>query len=586
MIGRHTRTTAARLLGDTRASVYAMMAFAVIPVTGLMGGAIDFGRAYLVNSKLQSAVDAAVIAGVRTQQVDAATGPNSETWRKVDQYLGANFPASYMGYSTENTNINVVRQDTAIKVNLDVTGHIPTTFLRVLGIDTLDVGAKATAEAGERLNAIEAMLVLDNTGSMATNGGMVAMKSAATDFVNIVYSNQETVDDVAIGMLPYNIVVNVGRLLRDAKSGSIEDYRDAPVGPGAGNRWTQFYDVSPSKAQSWKGCVFADPTKTTLNSDANVLDPDVFDIGKTLPGEKTPGGSATMPPVRPYIYPAVQVNSFEPVSNFYRLDKNDNREERMINAAEHLRHAYYDRFGEGICKNGQSGRECEIDTAKISNFTSYPDAVLYGHKDGQSLVGPSPNYECPSEALPVKYNRTRTSLIDYINNENYALPNIGTIHTPAMTWAYRLLARSDVFRRDTPTTRPVKRVMIFLTDGNFDSKDEGRAGTSGTKYDTAYTAYGTYEDKLVTTSTAKANFIAAMIPRFAKTCQAAKRDGIEIYTITFAISNSGDGPKTKTMFKNCATNSTTHYFETTNSNTLRAAFRQIASDLVDLHLSR
>ena len=566
-------------VGDTAGSVYLMMAAALIPITGLMGGAVDFGRAYLVNSKLQAAVDAAAVVGVREQQLNSATGPGSSTWVKIEQYRTANFPNSYMGSVLNSPQIAVSRQFTSIKVDVDVAGHIPTTFLRVLGMQSLSVGAKATAQAGERSNAIEAMLVLDNTGSMASNGGMVAMKAAAKDFVNIVYNNQNTIDDVAIGMLPYNITVNVGRLLRASRSNAVEDYNS--------NVWRKFYDADPIQGESWKGCVMADPTKVSLNSDVNVLDADVFDIGKTLPGERTANGSVTMPPVRPFIYPAIQVQSFDTVNNLYKfLSDTENRDEKLINANPVLRRAFWDRFGDTACKNSQTGRDCDIDTARIPNYGTYATSKVYGHKSGQSLVGPSPNYECPSEALPVQYDRQRTALIKYIDEENSALPNIGTIHTPAMTWGYRLLARDDVFPRTKSSSRPVKRVLIFLTDGNFDSNDRGRKADGKAPFDTAYTAYGTYEDRLVSTTTTASSFIAAMIPRFSKTCQAAKRDGIQIYTITFALSNSGDGPKTKTMFKACATDPNTHYFETTNAATLSAAFRSIASDLVDLHLSR
>lgn len=566
-----------RLLRDRRGSVYAMMAASIVPITGMIGGGVDYGRAYLINSKLQMAVDAAAIAGVRAQQVDPSTGDNSETWKSVDSYLRANFPDEYMGYSSVSRDILVSRQDTSITVKLDVTGQMPTTFLKVMGIDTLDVGAKATAEAGERKNAIEAMLVLDNTGSMK-GARMTSMKAAASDFVDIVYANQPTVKDVAIGVLPYNIVVNVGRLVQQVHPEWIEDYGNSNVADS--------YKTAPTEPLSWKGCVFADETKKTLSNDINKLDPDVFDIGKQMPFERTTGGSKDMPKLRPYIYPSILVHSFDDVDNRYRFSSNDAASDVAINAIPHVKKALYDRYGNTICVSGQTGASCRITVTRIPDYASYKPISLYGHRSGQSLIGPSPNYECPAQALPLAYNRTRAEMLNYIADENEALPNIGTIHTPALTWAYRLLSRSDIFTRSAPTDRPVKRVMIFMTDGNFDSRDDGRDNNGKAPFDTSWTAYGTYEDRLVTTGTTRNDFLDAMPLRFSKTCQAAKRDGIEIYTVAFALNNDTAGNKTREMFRGCASDPNTHFFSVADGNALRAAFRSIASDLIDLHLSR
>ena len=543
----------------------------------MIGGGVDFGRAYLINSKLQMAVDAAAIAGVRAQQVDPTTGDTSQTWKSIDSYLRANFPDEYMGYRSVTRQISVTRQSTGITVKLDVTGRMPTTFLKVMGIDTLDVGAKATAEAGERRNAIEAMLVLDNTGSMK-GSRMTSMKAAASDFVNIVYGNQETVKDVAIGVLPYNIVVNVGRLVQEKQPLWIDSYGSAQLADG--------YKTSPTEPLSWKGCLFADETKKTLSTDVNVLDADVFDINKKMPGERTDSGTKDMPKFRPYIYPSVRVNSFDSVDNRYRFSSDNATSDFIINAVPHIKKALYDRYTDDICVPGQSGPACQITVTRISDYSQYRTPVLYGHKAGESDSGPSPNYECPAPVLPIAYNRTRAEMLNYINNENAALPNIGTIHTPAMTWAYRLLSRDKIFTRSAPTDRPVKRVMIFMTDGNFDSRDDGRIMGTKKLLDTAWTAYGTYEDRLVTSDADRDKFLNAMPLRFSKTCQAAKRDGIEIYTVAFALANDTAGNKTQDMFRSCATDPNTHFFSVADGNALKAAFRSIASDLVDLHLSR
>ena len=581
MHGRGLRS----LWADQTGSVYAIMAAALIPVLGFVGAGFDFGRAYLVQSRLQSAVDAAVIAGVRAQQGDPATGEGSKSWQVIDQYLQANFPGNYMGFDRDDRAIAVQRDGNDITVALDVRGKVSTTLLAVLGIQEMPVRVRAVAEAGETVpKAVEVLLVLDNTGSMA-GSRMSSLKTAARNFVQIVYGEDQQRENFAMGMLPYNIVVNVGRHVMRTKPSMIKksDF------PEAEPFFQWFLDKSPSTPLSWKGCLFSSTTKQSLSNDIDVIDDGTYDMGKTMPGENG------MPKLEPYLYPPITVNSFDSVNNRYKMGA-DRNEALILANYPSLRPELIRHYGNNICSDiaGTEQRLCTdarldtvIDPNRLPNYANWPAAKLYGHKSGQSKTGPSPNYECPAEAMLVDYNRSKQSLINYINNENEALPNIGTVHTPAMTWAYRMMMRTDVFPRTAPDDIPVERVVVFMTDGNFDSRDDGRTPSGGGNklYDTAYNSYKTYEHRLVTTSNNRNNMLGAMPIRFNKTCQAMKADGIEIYTIAFALGNNSDGNKTREMFRTCSSNRNTHFFEATDGTDLDSAFQTIAMELVDLHLT-
>ncbi len=52
-----------RLRPDRRGAVAVFLAFAIIPLIGIVGVATDTARAYLVKSRLSSALDAAGLAG-------------------------------------------------------------------------------------------------------------------------------------------------------------------------------------------------------------------------------------------------------------------------------------------------------------------------------------------------------------------------------------------------------------------------------------------------------------------------------------------------------------------------------------------
>lgn len=580
-----------RLYESQRGSTYAMLAVALIPLMGVVGTGFDLGRAYMASSRLQSAVDAAVLAAVRMEQLYPGTGTTAgpRTLETVNAFLGGNIPTNYLSMSRQAPALNVARNGEEISIELTVSGQVPTTLMTLFGFTQLPVRATATGVAGKTLpTAVEAMLVLDNTGSMDSNGGMTALRQSVSDFLDIIYGNRETRTNFALGMMPYNVIVNVGRLLPASRVQTVEGFTDKPA----------------TNAMGWKGCVLADPTKRNLSSDVNTIDANTFDMGKDVPGD--PG----VPKAKPAIYPPMWVRSFHKQDNRYKLGSTP-AEALSIANYEPMRTALIRRYGSNICIDGSGNNTVCADGLRVSpprlpDYNSWSAPKVYNSRtkpsNADNFVSAAPNYVCPSEALPVSYSYTKSRLKDYINIDNQPLFNIGTWHNQAMAWGYRLLARDDVFTRARPTQLGLRRVLIFMTDGNFDSRDDGdnvNRGGSGNEFqrDTAYTAYGSYADKKLidngfntnnaaTLDAARAQHRDATALRFRKTCQAMKREGIEIYTITFAIAAGAEGDMTREMFKSCATDRNTHFFETRNAGDLRTAFTTIAADLVDLHLSK
>lgn len=547
------------------------MAAAIIPSMAMIGGGIDFGRAYLAKSKLQGAVDSGALAAVRAKMLGSNTLKDAEKIGK--DYMKANFPAGYVGSTLAVEKVEVAEASRVVTADVTASGTVNTTLLRLVGIDTLPFSAKATARASDVLpRNVEAMLVLDNTGSMKGRK-MKDLKKAATDFVETVYRGQDKREGVAIGILPYNINVNVGRILQGIDNSSVVNY-------------PHFTDTNQEEVLSWKGCVVADPTVKNISSDPFTQDTGAYDVTKLLPGEEG------MPPVTPYIYPPINIDSFDDINNYYKVPW----DRRRIMEIPVVKAALVKRFGNDICvsrDNESQDRACDQDAsvvsiAKLPTASNFKDARIYATstenvkaKGTRNRKGPSTNYVCPAPAMPVSYDNTRQKLIDYIAEDNDALPNLGTFHTPAMTWAYRLLERDDFFTRDRPEDKPTNKVLIFMTDGVFDSRDDGRTDSSGTTlYDTAYTAYGTYEDRKMTDTATKSATIAELEKRFRKVCEAAKSDGIDVYTIAFELKDNN----IKNLFKACATDGNTHYFDASNGAELQDAFLTIAAELINLRL--
>ena len=114
------------------------------------------------------------------------------------------------------------------------TAEVPTTFLQVLKIDSITVGARALVNQETR--GMELVLVMDNTGSMRSGGKIDAMKQAATSLINILYGQDETMENFWVGLVPYAATVNIG----SQRTG-----------------WLQNYDPADFQPTTWKGCVEA-----------------------------------------------------------------------------------------------------------------------------------------------------------------------------------------------------------------------------------------------------------------------------------------------------------------------------------------
>src|SRR5665811_1659321 len=118
-----------------------------------------------------------------------------------DRFFNANYPASSLGTASA-VNVSVVGNDITVKV----TGVVPTTFMKLANINSVNVGASSTVTKKQR--KIELALVLDTTGSMDSGGKMTSLKSAAKKMVQTLFKGNKS--DVKIAVVPFSGAVNVG----------------------------------------------------------------------------------------------------------------------------------------------------------------------------------------------------------------------------------------------------------------------------------------------------------------------------------------------------------------------------------------
>ena len=194
---------ARRLRGDRRGAIVLFLAFAIIPMIGFVGIATDTARAYLVKSRLSSALDSAALAGGLVM---------FESTRDADiqMYFNANFPPGYMDATISGPQVTVDEPTETIFLTAGAT--IPTSFMRVFGYETMTV--TAMSEATRKMTSLDVVLAIDMSGSMSSNtsnGGsrIAAARNASNELINILFGDDSSKSRLNIGLVPWNGKVNV-----------------------------------------------------------------------------------------------------------------------------------------------------------------------------------------------------------------------------------------------------------------------------------------------------------------------------------------------------------------------------------------
>jgi Flp pilus assembly protein TadG len=189
---------------DRRGSVAAFLGLAIIPLVAAVGLSVDAARGWLYKSRLGSALDSAALAGGRIY-----TDDNRDN--EIEMLFRANLPNGFLDATVEP--LQILPNDTDKKLIVTARAHIPTTFMRVVGINTMTVAA--TTEVTLESQNVEVALVLDVTGSMGDptpgyTSKIVALREAANELVDIVVQDQQTPFYSKVALVPYSMGVNVG----------------------------------------------------------------------------------------------------------------------------------------------------------------------------------------------------------------------------------------------------------------------------------------------------------------------------------------------------------------------------------------
>lgn len=158
---------AKRFQADRSGSIPIIFAAALVPILGLMGGAIDYSRSIVDKTLLDNALDgAAIVAAKAAQDADAKgmTDAQISDYARTLALKAFNDTPKMPAGTLPTISVTVVNR--AVKVVADYKSQTTTTVLKAAGFDQLNLAGHAES-AVDLSPMVDIYLLIDVSGSMA-----------------------------------------------------------------------------------------------------------------------------------------------------------------------------------------------------------------------------------------------------------------------------------------------------------------------------------------------------------------------------------------------------------------------------------
>lgn len=568
-----------RLARDRRGNVALLFAFLSIPMLMMGGAAIDYGFSTRLETKLQAATDATALLLCQTAMTTSTAALNTLAQTTMNGAMGAT---------------NLVVDPLIITSNprqITLTAHkLSTTFFGKL-TGTTRINPGATSQCATPVpKTFEIALVLDNTGSMDRSSGgqskMQALQTAATNFVNYVYTNNAFSSATRISIVPFAAAVAVNPTTYRYASWIDQNAQSSyhwtnvinPSGSNFSSRFGIFDSLKTVNSNwGWAGCL------ETLPYPLNVQDgsptsgnPDSLFVPLFAPDEPGPGSTSY------YDFQDPNGSTYRSY-NSYVDDTDGSRNGKC-----------------GSKNSATSYMPLEAQACKYINPTNPTSNTAIGIPNG-------PNFMCTTQPLIPLTNDT-AALKTLIGK---MAPSGSTNIHEGFMWGWRTLSPLGVFASSPTSSSPpaayatassssnttaINKILILMTDGynswlNNPRSPNGslyfsmgyfqNSNSQNTKTATANTRLPPSNQNIYDGTSAR-NALDALT---ATACSNAKAVNISIYTIAFSIPSEPIDSAGQTLLKNCAS-STSQYFLANTSDDLIAAFQKIQASIGALRLTQ
>jgi Flp pilus assembly protein TadG len=248
------RDAASRFACDNRGNIAVIFAIALVPIISFVGAAIDYSRASSARTSMQAALDSTAL--MLSKDLSSGLITTAQISAKAQAYFAALYT------NTEATGVSVTATYTASSsmgstIQVNGTGTIATDFMKVVGFPNLNFGTSSTAAWGNV--RLRVAMALDNTGSMADDGKIAALRTAASSLIDQLSALAKNPGDVYVSIVPFAKDVNVGSSNYtqswidwtdwDAANGTNVCNGHNSRGACTGYTWT------PANHNTWTGCV-------------------------------------------------------------------------------------------------------------------------------------------------------------------------------------------------------------------------------------------------------------------------------------------------------------------------------------------
>ncbi len=200
---------ALRRFPDARdGNIAVIFAIALLPILGFIGAAIDYSRANMARSAMQAALDSTALMVAK----DLSMGVINTS--QINSTAQKYFTALYTNKETTGITVNATytnaQSSTGSTISITGSGNIATDFMYLFGHPTMDFNSATTTAWGN--SRLRVAMVLDNTGSMAQDNKMTALKNAAAGtggLIDQLSKIAQNPGDVYISVIPFAKTVNV-----------------------------------------------------------------------------------------------------------------------------------------------------------------------------------------------------------------------------------------------------------------------------------------------------------------------------------------------------------------------------------------
>ena len=277
------RAAVRRFIGANEGNIAVIFAIAAIPVISFVGAAIDYSRANSARSSMQAALDSTAL------MLSKDLSEGLITAAQVNTKATAYFTALYTNPDAKSVSINATyTASSTIGSNIVVngSGSVTTDFMKVAGWPNINFSTSSTAAWGNV--RMRVAMALDNTGSMADDGKMPAMQTAAKSLIDQLSALAKTNGDIYISIVPFAKDVNMGASNYNQTWIDWTDW-DAANGSSSCTSWDRWGNCTatkwtPDNHNKWTGCF------TDRDQD--------FDTTNTTP---TTSNTSTLFPAQEYV---------------------------------------------------------------------------------------------------------------------------------------------------------------------------------------------------------------------------------------------------------------------------------------------